>query len=108
MNLFPTIGNLTYSKELGQGSFGSVYLYIENNTNKPYAVKMIDMGRAINEKYLKYLDSELNALKGLKHDNIVKLKDYLKSTNYLLLIMEFCNGYNLLECLEKYKDKNNK
>ena len=102
MNLYPTIGDLTCVKFLGSGCFGEVFLYKQNKTNKFYAVKMTDKSAAKNSEIYKYLASESQILKKLNHPNIVKL---IKEINkiHLLLIMEYCNGGTLSECLKKFE-----
>ena len=104
MNMFPTIGDLTFEQDLGSGSFGDVFLYKKNISNEPYAVKIINKMRVKNPKYFKYLNSEVEALKKLNHPNIAKFEKIIESTssNYILLIMEYCNGDTLFKCLKKY------
>ena len=101
------IGDLTLVQPLGSGSFGDVFLYKQNNSNKFYAVKMIDKNRAKYSKYFKYLNSELQALSMLNYPNIVKLKKVIDSQTqiHLLIVMEYCNGDSLLKCLGNYTDK---
>ena len=108
MNLFPTIGDLTYEQELGSGSCGDVFLYKQSISNQLYAVKIIDKMRVKNTKFFKYLNSEVEVLKKLNHPNIAKFEKIIesKSSNYILLIMEYCNGGSLSECLYEYKDNN--
>ena len=109
MNLYLTIGDLTCVKSLGSGCFGEVFLYRKNNSNNIYAVKMIDKSRANRSKNYKCLNSEIKVLKGLNHPNIAKLIKVMDDETqiHLLLIMEYCNGGSLLECLKKYEEKYN-
>ena len=109
MNLYQTLGDLTCVKFLGSGCFGEVFLYQQNKTNNIYAVKMIDKSRAKHSKNYKYLVSELQILKKLNHPNIAKLIKVIDNETqiHLLLVMEYCNGGSLLECLEKFKLKYN-
>ena len=105
--MYQNIDDLTRVKFLGGGTFGDVFLYKQNNSNKFYAVKMIDKNRAKYSKYFKYLNSELQALSMLNHPNIVKLKKVIDSQSqiHLLIVMEYCNGDSLLKCLGNYTDK---
>jgi len=109
MNLYQTLGDLTCVKFLGSGSYGEVFLYQQNKTNNIYAVKMIDKSRAKNSKNYKYLVSELQILRKLNHPNIAKLIKVIDNETqiHLLIVMEYCNGGSLLECLEKFKLKYN-
>ena len=105
--MYQNIDDLTRVKFLGRGTFGDVFLYKQNNSNKLYAVKIIDKSRVKNTSYFKYLNSELKILSMLNHPNIVNLKKVIdnKSQIHLLIVMEYCNGDNLSECLKNYKLK---
>ena len=109
MNLYQTLGDLTCVKFLGSGCFGEVFLYQQNKTNNIYAVKMIDKSRAKHSKSYKYLVSELQILKKLNHPNIAQLIKVIDNETqaHLLLVMEYCNGGSLSECLKKYEEKYN-
>ena len=54
----------------------------------------------------KYLSNEIMILKNLNHPNIVKFQDLKKTKNHYFLIMECCNGGELADALDKYKQKN--
>ena len=109
MNIFPTIDDLTFVQDLGLGSFGNVFLYKRINTNELFAVKIIDKMRVKGTKYFKYLDSEVKALSKFDDPHIIKFKKikYPDSeySNYILIIMEYCNGYSLSKCLRDYKER---
>ena len=109
MNIFATIDDLTFVQDLGLGSFGNVFLYKRINTNELFAVKIIDKMRVKGTKYFKYLDSEVKALSKFDDPHIIKFKKikYPDSeySNYILIIMEYCNGYSLSKCLRDYKER---
>ena len=109
MNIFATIDDLTFVQDLGLGSFGNVFLYKRINTNELFAVKIIDKMRVKGTKYFKYLDSEVKALSKFDDPHIIKFKKikYTDSeySNYILIIMEYCNGYSLSKCLRNYKER---
>ena len=106
MNLYPSIGDLTCIKFLGYDSFGELFLYKQNNSNIIYAVKIRNKSSPEISKYSK---SEIKILKKLNHPNIVKLIKVIdnESLKDILLVMEYCNGGSLLECLENFKEKYN-
>ena len=105
MNLYPTIGDLTCVKFLGNGNFGDIILYKQNKTDKFYAVKIIDKSITRHSDLYKYLVTELQMLKKLNHPNVIKLIKLIdnETQTHLLLVMEYCNGGTLSECLEKFK-----
>ena len=47
------------------------------------------------------LKREVNIMKQLKNENIVKLLDISQTDNNLYLFLEYCNGGNLEEYLKK-------
>ena len=47
-------------------------------------------------------------MRELKHKNIIKLEDMKITQNHYYLVMDFCNGGTLSECLRKYQKKNKK
>ena len=105
--MYQNIGDLICIKKLGEGSFGKVGLYKQNNSNNVFAVKIINKLKAKHSNYFKYLNSELQTLRMLNHNNIAKLIKVIdnESQKDLILVMEYCNGGSLLDCLNKFKEK---
>ena len=99
------IGDYTLFKYIGKGAYGKVYLTIKKNSSDLFATKMIDLQNEKLKKMNKYLDNEIKIMELLNHPNIIKLYETIRLNNRLYLIMEFCNGGNLLDLLYKYKKK---
>ena len=99
------IGDLTLQKCLGKGAFGEVYLTSKQGCKEKFATKKIDKKFASNPKAKKYLDNEIAILKEIKHQNIIKLYEVQETTQFYYLVMEYCNGGGLSDCLDKYKKK---
>jgi len=93
-------------KFLGKGAFGEVYLTSKAGDPKKYATKKMDRGTIDKSEARKYLANEITILKTLNHPNIVKFQDLKKTKNHYFLIMECCNGGELSDALEKYKEIN--
>ena len=94
------VDDLTLLKCLGKGAFGEVYLTSKQGTQEKFATKKIDKKFAQNPKAKKYIDNEIKILQEIDHKNIIKLYD-VKETNALYyLVMEYCNGGGLSDCLE--------
>ena len=94
----------TLNQFLGKGTFGEVYLTKKRNSDFLYATKRMSKQFVENEKYIKYFNNEISILKKLYHKNIVRLEELKKTTNHYYVIMEYCNGGSLTDCLEKYKN----
>ena len=100
------VDNLLLLKQLGEGSFGKVYLTNYIGDNKLYATKIYDREPLEkDEKRMKYFNCEINFLNKLNHPNIVKFIDAKKTKNHFYLVTEYCNGGELEEALEEYKKK---
>ena len=54
--------------------------------------------------FKKYLTNEISILKEAIHENIVKFEDLKQTSTDYYLIMEYCNGGCLSDCLEEYKE----
>ena len=91
--------NLFYLKELGQGSYGKVYLV--HDTKKKYALKSasVDMLRK-NKEASQYYKEEKNILNTIDNPFIVKLINTFKTKQYIFLLMEYIEGHTL----QKYMD----
>ena len=92
------------TKFIGKGTFGEVYLTEKRNTGLLFATKRMSKDFVEDPKYTKYFNNEISILKRLNHKNIVKLESLKKTKNHYYVIMEYCNGGTLTECLEKYKN----
>ena len=103
------VDNLFLDKLLGKGSFADVYLTRIKNDTGLYATKVYNREQTEGSSSLfNYLKAEINLLKGINHPNIVKLKDVTKTKKHFYLVLEYCNGGELKNALDKYKLKYNK
>lgn len=88
-------------KEIGQGSFSTVYMANQLLTQTNVAVKAIKLGR-LNRKLMENLQSEISVLRTISDNkNIVKLIDIVKREKYVYLVMEYCSEGDLSELLRE-------
>jgi len=82
---------------IGQGSFGIVCTCINLKNDKIYAVKFIE----INEDEGGDIQNEIEILKATTMcDNVVRyFGSYLKE-NYLMIVMEYCDGGSVLDVMQ--------
>ena len=101
------VDNLLLERSLGKGSFGEVFYTTIQGETIPYATKVYN--RELIEKsedLFNYMKTEITILKSLDHPNIVKLKEVKKTKKHFYLVMEYCNGGDLYNFLQKYQEKN--
>ena len=101
------LGEYQIIKFLGKVSFGEVYLATKYNTTELFAVKKISRQLAQDQSFQKYLINEisiLNILNKARHPNIVKFEEFKQTQTDYYLIMEYCNGGCLSDCLKQYRE----
>lgn len=87
-------------KELGKGSFAKVYLVKNISNGKEFAVKAFSKKPSptlTNRR--QSLINEIEILKQLKHENILKLEELHESRNSIYLVLELLKGGELLTVL---------
>ena len=88
-------------KELGQGSFGSVFLVEKETTKKKYALKVIDKDFLSRTEHTEEALIERLILSKCKHPSIVRLSLSFQSKNKLFFVMEYCPNKDLDVLLRK-------
>ncbi|KAI1081493.1 cell division control protein [Whalleya microplaca] len=86
---------------LGKGAFGSVYKAIHWGTGEAVAVKQIKLVN-LPRSELRMIEAEIDLLKNLNHDNIVKYIGFVKSTDCLNIILEYCENGSLHSICKAY------
>jgi len=88
---------------LGSGSFGSVYLALNENTGGLMAVKEVDVPVGIgHEAVYRNLQREVGLLSALKHENIVKYYGAQQERDRLYILMEYLPGGSIASMLKKF------
>ncbi|KAI5117925.1 hypothetical protein M0805_002004 [Coniferiporia weirii] len=86
---------------LGKGAFGQVYRALNWATGETVAVKEIELAN-IPKSELGEIMSEIDLLKNLNHANIVKYKGFVKTREFLYIILEFCENGSLHNICKKF------
>ncbi|KXJ87720.1 hypothetical protein Micbo1qcDRAFT_236256 [Microdochium bolleyi] len=86
---------------LGKGAFGSVYKAIHWGTGEAVAVKQIKMVN-LPKSELRMIEAEIDLLKNLNHDNIVKYIGFVKTTDCLNIVLEYCENGSLHSICKAY------
>ena len=92
------IGNYKIGAEIGAGAFGKVVLGKHTLTNETVAIKILDkmMLNQTPEDY-ELVRQEISILKIVKHKYIVQLYEILQTPQHIFLIMEYCEGKDLMD-----------
>ena len=72
----------------------------DKETGQYYAVKVVDIHK-LTVREFHMLGYELNILKTLCHNNVVKCVEIIESSEYVHIVMEHINGGELYEYLKK-------
>ncbi|GIQ80206.1 hypothetical protein KIPB_000966 [Kipferlia bialata] len=93
---------------IGRGSFGTVTRVKNRQDGKIYACKDISYGR-MSEKEKELLVSEVNLLREMDHEYIVKYKDRIldKNRQRIYIYMEYCSGGDLASYIKRHKSQRN-
>jgi len=88
---------LKFKAELGRGQQGTVYLVEEPTTNQLYAVKEVRLTFGYGkDKAL----AEMISSQKISSDYIVSITQAKKTQNNVYLLLEYCNGGNILQFLK--------
>ena len=79
---------------LGKGAFGSVFRALNMNTGEAVAVKQVRLAD-LPKSELRVITLEIDLLKNLDHPNIVKYHGFVKSSESLNIILEYCENGSL-------------
>ncbi|TPX37984.1 hypothetical protein SmJEL517_g00405 [Synchytrium microbalum] len=86
---------------IGKGAFGSVYKCLNRRTGETVAIKQVKLAN-IPKSELGMIMMEIDLLKELKHSNIVKYKGFVKTKDYLNIVMELCENGSLQSISKKF------
>lgn len=95
-----TIGEFRRGKEIGKGSFATVYL-AQHRKRKSYAAVKVVAQVKLSDKLLVNLLSEIHILQTVRHPHIVALFSTLETPMYFYMVMEYCQLSDLSQFLKK-------
>lgn len=88
---------------LGTGYSGAVRICIHNKTGIKYALKSLNKGD-MTEAQIVQLRNEIEIMTELDHPNILRIQEFFETGEHIYIILELCNGGDLLSCINKQKD----
>lgn len=100
------LGKYVSKRKLGKGAFGDVFLV--EHEGKEYALKVISRSKIDgkdNEHLADYLEGEVECMKVMQGKYIVQLFEFIKDDDYYYMLLEYCNGGDLLNLQATFKEK---
>ncbi|KAK3126864.1 hypothetical protein QOZ80_7AG0564250 [Eleusine coracana subsp. coracana] len=92
-------------KLLGHGQFGYTYAAVDRNSGERVAVKRIDKNKMVLPVAVEDVKREVKILKALRgHENVVHFYNAFEDDNYVYIVMELCEGGELLDRILAKKD----
>ena len=92
-------------EEIGSGASAKVYLAVDDRKDELVAIKAIPMQNLKKDHGEINLRRETEILHKLKHNNIVKIKDFAKTQRNNYVVIEYCNGGSLGDYKKFYEKK---
>ncbi len=89
------LGPYRIVRTLGHGGMGVVYEGVHETTNEPAAVKVLSASFSTNEGLRQRFEAEIDALRKLRHPNIVRLLGFGEQGGQLFYSMELVRGRSL-------------
>lgn len=80
--------------------------YLGEQSNKIIAIKMVQPQFSRDPSFVRMFQDELSVTFGLQHPNVAQTYDYGKVNDQLYTAMEYVDGANLKQFLDRLKEKN--
>ncbi len=95
------VNNCEIIGEIGIGGMAVIYKAIQNSLNRPVAIKVLKEEYASDTQLVARFIREATSLAALQHENIVHIYDFVKEDGTFRMVMEFVEGIDLFDLLEK-------
>jgi predicted Ser/Thr protein kinase len=94
-------GRYTVTAMLGRGAMGTVYRALDAQTGREVAVKVLGRDLAFDREMLERFRREGEALRQLRHPNIVGYVDTFQHDGQQVIVMEYISGGNLHDLVKQ-------
>jgi eukaryotic-like serine/threonine-protein kinase len=95
------IGNCRIVEEIGSGGMAVIYKAVQESLNRTVAVKALKASVAADSQFAIRFEREALSVSSLQHENIIHIYDFHKLGGQLFIVMEFVEGIDLYDLLEK-------
>lgn len=86
----------TVDKEIGRGSYGTVFLGKDRDTQEKVAIKIIRKNPS-SKRQTKFLEREIKILQSVDHPNVIVTVDVFEDAKQVALVSEFMEGGELFD-----------
>lgn len=94
------VGEYELGERIGTGNFSSVRCATDLS-GRQWAIKILDKSRIRREKLEEQILREMAIMHGLRHRNIIEMRDLLQSQNHYFLVLELVTGGELFDRIAK-------
>lgn len=94
----------TVVKQLGQGSYGTVYKVVRQSDNKPYALKCVEMGQ-LNQRQKEDSVNEIRIMASVSSPFIIAFHEASVIGRRLNIVSEYAKLGDLAHCIIRRKQK---
>lgn len=88
---------------IGSGGMANIFKAIQLSLDRPIALKIMHQHLTVNDEFIARFEKEAKQAAQLQHENIVSIIDYGSDKNIYYIAMEYVEGKNLREILERQK-----
>ncbi|CAK9151434.1 unnamed protein product [Ilex paraguariensis] len=88
------VGDYVVGKQIGAGSFSTVWHARHGVDGTEVAIKEMDMTE-MNKRLQESLMSEIHILRQINHPNIIRLHDMIEEAGKIYIVLEYCQGGDL-------------
>jgi len=98
-----SIENYKVVELIGSGGMANIYKAIQLSLDRPIALKIMHQHLTVDEGFVVRFEKEAKQAAQLQHENIVSIIDYGSDKGVYYIAMEYVDGKNLKEILERQK-----
>ncbi|KAM3217197.1 hypothetical protein T459_23017 [Capsicum annuum] len=98
------VGDYVVGKQIGAGSFSTVWHARHRIHGTEVAIKEIATAR-LNNKLQESLKSEIVILQKINHPNIIRLHDMIEEVGKIYIVLEYCKGGDLSMYIQQRQGK---
>ncbi|MCU0722018.1 MAG: serine/threonine protein kinase [Planctomycetes bacterium] len=88
-------------RKIGEGGMGHIYEARQLSLDRRVAIKILPLEMVGDEAVVKRFEREAKATAKLSHEHIVPVYDFGKIPGEYFMVMEYIDGYNLEQVIEK-------